>query len=163
LLKICYVPATSAAHNRLLFLLRPCTVLIKQTKQAVCAIKQSIFLDVNGFNFGIFFAENLRSLQELLFLLRPCRVLIKQTKQAVCAIEQSIFLDVNGFNFGIFFAENLRSLQEQICQISTRFQCYKTDHCHGYWSKTMFCGKPFQRPGAGTMKLFSVVIYLFSQ
>ncbi len=43
LLKFCYVPATSAAHNRLLFffLLRPFTVLMKQTR----AVKQSIFLD----------------------------------------------------------------------------------------------------------------------
>ncbi len=48
LLMFCYVPATSAAHNRLLFffLLRPFTVLMKQTRQAVHAVKQSIFLDV---------------------------------------------------------------------------------------------------------------------
>jgi hypothetical protein len=49
LLKFCYVPATSAARNRLLFvlfLLWPFTVLMKQTRQAVRAIKQSIFLDV---------------------------------------------------------------------------------------------------------------------
>jgi hypothetical protein len=49
LLKFCYVPATSAAHNRLLFflfLLRPFTVLMKQTRQAVCTVKQSVFLDV---------------------------------------------------------------------------------------------------------------------
>ncbi len=38
LLKFAYVPTTSAAHNRLLFLLRPFTVLMKKT----CAIKQSI-------------------------------------------------------------------------------------------------------------------------
>jgi hypothetical protein len=47
LLKFCYVPATSAAHNRLLFFLfflRLFTVLMKQTRQAVRAIKQSIFL-----------------------------------------------------------------------------------------------------------------------
>jgi hypothetical protein len=51
LLKFCYVPATSAAHNRLLFLfnlLQPFTVLMKQTRKAVRAIKQSIFLDVYG-------------------------------------------------------------------------------------------------------------------
>jgi len=44
------VPATSAAHNRLLFffLLQPFTVLMKQTRPAVRAIKQSIFLDVYG-------------------------------------------------------------------------------------------------------------------
>jgi hypothetical protein len=51
LLKFCFVPATSAAHNRLLFfsfLLQPFTVLMKQTRQAVCTIKQSIFLDVYG-------------------------------------------------------------------------------------------------------------------
>jgi hypothetical protein len=49
LLKFCYVPATSAAHSRLLsflFLLCPFKVLMKQTRQAVRAIKQSIFLDV---------------------------------------------------------------------------------------------------------------------
>ncbi len=42
-LSFVYVPATSAAHNRLLFfflLLRPFTVLMKNTR----AIKQSIFL-----------------------------------------------------------------------------------------------------------------------
>ncbi len=47
LLKFCYVPATSAACNRLiffLFLLRTFTVLMKQTRQVVCIIKQSIFL-----------------------------------------------------------------------------------------------------------------------
>jgi hypothetical protein len=51
LLKFCYVPATSTAQNRLLFfflLLRPFTVLMRQTRQAVRAIKQSIFLDVCG-------------------------------------------------------------------------------------------------------------------
>ena len=40
------MPATSAAHNRLLFLLRPFTVLMKQTRQAVHNVKQSIFLGV---------------------------------------------------------------------------------------------------------------------
>ncbi len=38
LLKVCYVPTTSASLPRLLFLLRPLTVLMKQTRQAVCAI-----------------------------------------------------------------------------------------------------------------------------
>ncbi len=49
LLKFCYVPATSTAHDRLLFsffLLQLFTVLMKQTRPAVRAIKQSIFLDV---------------------------------------------------------------------------------------------------------------------
>ncbi len=53
LLKVCYVPATSAGLPRvsiffsfLFLLLRPLTVLMKQTRQAVCAIKQSMFLDV---------------------------------------------------------------------------------------------------------------------
>jgi hypothetical protein len=44
LLKVCYVPTTSAGLNRVLFWLQPLTVLMKQTRQAVCAIKQSIFL-----------------------------------------------------------------------------------------------------------------------
>ncbi len=41
LLKVCYVPATSARLPRLLFAI---TVLIKQTRQTVRAIKQSILL-----------------------------------------------------------------------------------------------------------------------
>ncbi len=55
LLKFCYVPTTRAAHNRLLFfsfLLRLFTVLMKQTRQAVRAVEQSIFLDVYGYNLG---------------------------------------------------------------------------------------------------------------
>jgi hypothetical protein len=46
-LKVCYVPATIASLYRLifiLFLLRPLTVLMQHTKQAVRAIKQSILL-----------------------------------------------------------------------------------------------------------------------
>jgi hypothetical protein len=46
LLKVCYVPATSASRPWILFLLRPLTVLMKQTRWPVCAIKQSIYLDV---------------------------------------------------------------------------------------------------------------------
>jgi hypothetical protein len=42
LLEVCYVPATSTSLKRLLFLLWPLTVLMKQTRQVVCAIKQSI-------------------------------------------------------------------------------------------------------------------------
>ncbi len=40
LLKVCYVPATSTVlmSSFLLFLLRPLTVLMKQTKQLVCAV-----------------------------------------------------------------------------------------------------------------------------
>ncbi len=44
LLKVCYVPATSAGLPRPLFLLRSLTVLMKQTRQAVPAGKQSILL-----------------------------------------------------------------------------------------------------------------------
>ncbi len=43
------MPVTSADHKRLLFLLRLLTVLMKQTRQSVRAIKQSIFLDVYEF------------------------------------------------------------------------------------------------------------------
>ena len=56
LLKVCYVPATSSSLPRVSFFfsflclkLRPLTVLMKQTRQAVHAIKQSILLDVYGF------------------------------------------------------------------------------------------------------------------
>jgi hypothetical protein len=42
------VPITSAGLNKLLFLLRPLTVLMRQTRQAVCAVKQSIYFDVYG-------------------------------------------------------------------------------------------------------------------
>jgi hypothetical protein len=46
LLKVCYVPATSAGLNRILFLLQPLTVLMKQTRQAIRTVKQSMYLDV---------------------------------------------------------------------------------------------------------------------
>ncbi len=48
LLKVCYVPATSAVSQPsfLLFLLQTLTVLMKQTRQPVLAIKQPIDLDV---------------------------------------------------------------------------------------------------------------------
>jgi hypothetical protein len=44
LLKVCYVPATSAGLPRLLFLLWPLTVLKEQTRQVVRAVKQSMLL-----------------------------------------------------------------------------------------------------------------------
>ncbi len=44
LLKVCYVPATSAGLSRLLFMRWPLTVLMKQTRQAVNTFKQSILL-----------------------------------------------------------------------------------------------------------------------
>jgi hypothetical protein len=44
LLKACYVPATSAGLNRPLFLLWLLTVLMKQTRQVVRTVKQSILL-----------------------------------------------------------------------------------------------------------------------
>ncbi len=46
LLKVCYVPATSARLPKLLFLLQPLTVLMKQTRQAVQSVKR--YLDVYG-------------------------------------------------------------------------------------------------------------------
>jgi hypothetical protein len=46
--KVCYVPATSTVLIAFFFLLQPLTVLMKQTRQPVCAIKQSIYLDVYG-------------------------------------------------------------------------------------------------------------------
>ncbi len=55
-LKVCYVPGTSAGIPRVSYffsfflLLRPLTVLMKQTRQAVCTIEQSVFLDVNEMN-----------------------------------------------------------------------------------------------------------------
>ncbi len=46
LLKVCYVPATSGSLSRLLFIFLRwlLTVLMKQTRQAVCTFKQSILL-----------------------------------------------------------------------------------------------------------------------
>jgi hypothetical protein len=44
LLKVCYVPTTSTRLPRLLFLLQSITVFLKQTRQAVCAFRQSILL-----------------------------------------------------------------------------------------------------------------------
>jgi len=49
LLKVCYVPATSAvliAFFSSYVLLQPLTVLMKQTRQPDRAVKQSIYLDV---------------------------------------------------------------------------------------------------------------------
>ncbi len=48
LLKVCYVPATSAVLIAFFssFLLRQLTVLMEQTRQPVHAIRQSIYLDV---------------------------------------------------------------------------------------------------------------------
>ncbi len=48
LLKVCYVPATSAILIAYFsaFLLQPLTVLMKQTRQPVRAVKQSLYLDV---------------------------------------------------------------------------------------------------------------------
>ncbi len=46
-LMVCYVPANSASLSMLLFifiLLWPLTVQMKQTRQAVCAVEQSILL-----------------------------------------------------------------------------------------------------------------------
>ncbi len=55
LLKVCYVPATSAGLPRVSFffsflflMVRPLTVLMKQTRQAVRTVRQSILLDVYG-------------------------------------------------------------------------------------------------------------------
>ncbi len=56
LLKVCYVPATSATLNRLLFfsfLLRPLRVLMKQTRQAICAINSLYYFDVHGIGSGL--------------------------------------------------------------------------------------------------------------
>ncbi len=67
LLKVCYVPATSAGLPRVSFffsfflLLRPLTVLLlmKQTRQVVCAVKQSIFFDVCDDNWQfLFYLQN---------------------------------------------------------------------------------------------------------
>ncbi len=58
MLKFCYVPATSAAHNRLLFfffLLRPFTVLMKKTH----AVKQSILGSVEWFKITFGFAHRI--------------------------------------------------------------------------------------------------------
>ncbi len=45
-LKVCNVPATSAVLKTYFFLLQPLTVLMKQIRQLVHAVKQSIYLDV---------------------------------------------------------------------------------------------------------------------
>ncbi len=42
MLNVCYVPTTNTTF--LAFFLLPLTVLMKQTRQAVCGIKQSILL-----------------------------------------------------------------------------------------------------------------------
>ncbi len=49
------MPATSTSLNRLLFLLQLLTVLMKQKRQAVRAVKQSIYLDVYARNAYLMF------------------------------------------------------------------------------------------------------------
>ncbi len=70
LLKVCYVPVTNAGLPRVSFffsflflLLQPLAVLMKQTRQAVCDVKQSIFLDVYGPNTGIEFHRTSEDLE----------------------------------------------------------------------------------------------------
>jgi hypothetical protein len=46
LLKVCYVPDTSASLSRLLFLEWPLTVLMKQTMQGVAPLSSLYYLDV---------------------------------------------------------------------------------------------------------------------
>ncbi len=46
LYKFCYVPATSTAHNRLLFLLQLAVYSTNEANKA--GLKQSIFLDVHA-------------------------------------------------------------------------------------------------------------------
>ncbi len=101
LLKFCYVPATSAAHNSLLFsffLLQPFTVLIKQTRQAVCAIKQSIFLDVYGFFY----------LQEVSIIMMQCALKETGILFGNCLLIECRFNIALGFlrqqdgSFGVF-------------------------------------------------------------
>jgi len=50
LLKVCCVSATRTVLIAFFssFLLQPLTVLMNQTRQPVCAVKQSIYLDVYG-------------------------------------------------------------------------------------------------------------------
>ncbi len=59
LLKVCYVPTTSAVLIAFFssFLLRPLTVLMKQTRQLVHAIKQSNYLDVYGHILGSYIVD----------------------------------------------------------------------------------------------------------
>jgi len=59
LLKVRYVPATNAALIAFFscFFLWPLTVLMKQTRQPVCAIKQSVYLDVYDFNPNLIFVR----------------------------------------------------------------------------------------------------------
>jgi hypothetical protein len=74
LLKVCYVPATSAGLNRLLyfffFLWWQLTVLMKQTRQAVCAVKQTILLRCVWGRLRIVDLLLLSSLYQLLFSLK---------------------------------------------------------------------------------------------
>ncbi len=61
LLNFCCAPATSATSSKAfsVFLLRPLTVLMKQTRQAVRAIKQSILLRCLWYDLGVCPRSNL--------------------------------------------------------------------------------------------------------
>ena len=72
LLRFCYVPATSAAHNRLLFflfLLQPFTVLMKQTRQVVRAIKQ---VGIQTIVYTLFIVLPLKNLMAVITKTRVC-------------------------------------------------------------------------------------------
>ncbi len=84
LLKVCYVPATSPDLPRVSFcfsflflLLRPLTVLMKQTRQAVCAIKQSIFLDAYGMHSSVYLGRcgKLKTIQGLFNFAKPQKMI----------------------------------------------------------------------------------------
>ncbi len=97
LLKVCDVSSTSTGLQRLLFLLRPLTVLMKQTRQAVHTIKQSILLRCLWF----------KSTFNMLTLLNLAPWLLQQSTEAT------------------LFVEALSKESVQTLQIDHNVQCFK--------------------------------------
>ncbi len=71
-----------------LFLLQPLKVLMRQTRQAVRAINQSIFLRC----LWVCYVPATSAASSKAFLLQPLTVLMRQTRKAIHIINQSIFL-----------------------------------------------------------------------
>jgi hypothetical protein len=101
LLKVCYVPATSTLLVAFFssFLLQPLTVLMRQTRQVVCAIHLSKHRYQKSLNIllKVCYVPATSTLLVAFFssfLLQPLTVQIKQTRQPVHAVKQSICFDV---------------------------------------------------------------------
>jgi len=119
LLKVCYVLATCAGHPRLLFflfLVRPLTVLMKQTRQAGRALKQSI---------------SLRTLCYLVIETSHCSSWCKRDINfaAKKKFHRCNLLFCNNCFLSDEFKDSLNSEEKQKMSVSTKQLRYRTEFC----------------------------------